>query len=215
MIDLATLAQLDALAESAARDEDVSVPSTIVKDYVRNAAASVPVQSALASGRYWREVPVGVLQVDDSILEGAIDLLYEHEDGTFAIVDYKTDRIGEHEVASRAESYRAQGEAYAQSVVAVTGTYRSQHRVRVRGVVRTRSPFALSRAPRVGTGAETGSPSRATIRGLGAHIRVDSQIAHTLKAVARAQGRTVSRQAGSPSRATIRGLGHTSALTVR
>jgi ATP-dependent exoDNAse (exonuclease V) beta subunit len=88
---------------------------------LRNAAASAPVQSALASGRYWREVPVGVLLVDDSILEGAIDLLYEHENGTFAIVDYKTDRVHEQEVASRAESYRAQGEAYARSVTLVTG----------------------------------------------------------------------------------------------
>ena len=120
VIDLATLAQLDALAESAARTK-ISGSVDEVKDYVRNAAASVPVRSALASGRYWREVPVGVLQVDDSILEGAIDLLYEHEDGTFAIVDYKTDRIGEQEVASRAESFRGQGEAYAESVTLVTG----------------------------------------------------------------------------------------------
>jgi ATP-dependent exoDNAse (exonuclease V) beta subunit len=121
VIDLATLAQLDALAESAARDEDVSGSVDEVRDCVRKAAASVPVQSALASGRYWREVPVGVLQVDDSIMEGAIDLLYEQDNGTFAIVDYKTDRIGEQEVASRAESYRAQGEAYAESVTLVTG----------------------------------------------------------------------------------------------
>jgi ATP-dependent exoDNAse (exonuclease V) beta subunit len=121
VIDLATLAHLDTLAESAARDEDVLRSVDDVKDYVRAAAASTPVQSALASGRYWREVPVGVLQDDDSILEGAIDLLYEREDGTFAIVDYKTDRVPEHEVASRAESYRAQGEAYARSVTLVTG----------------------------------------------------------------------------------------------
>ena len=39
VIDLATLAQLDALAESAARDEDVSGSVDEVKDYVRNAAA--------------------------------------------------------------------------------------------------------------------------------------------------------------------------------
>jgi len=41
VIDLATLAQLDALAESAARDEDVSGSVDAVKDYVR--ALSPPV----------------------------------------------------------------------------------------------------------------------------------------------------------------------------
>jgi ATP-dependent exoDNAse (exonuclease V) beta subunit len=65
---------------------------------------------------------IGLLQRDGAIMEGAIDLLYEHGDGTFAIVDYKTDRIREQEVASRAESYRGQGEAYAEGVTLVTGS---------------------------------------------------------------------------------------------
>jgi hypothetical protein len=53
VIDLATLAQLEALAEAAARDEDISDSIDQIKDYVRNAAASAPVKRALASGRYW------------------------------------------------------------------------------------------------------------------------------------------------------------------
>jgi ATP-dependent helicase/nuclease subunit A len=121
VIDLATLAELDPLAEAAAHDEDIVDSVDQVKAHVRNAARSAPVQDALASGRYWREVPVGCLQGDGTILEGAIDLMYAQQDGTLVIVDYKTDRVAEHELTSRAESYRAQGEAYARSVALVTG----------------------------------------------------------------------------------------------
>jgi ATP-dependent exoDNAse (exonuclease V) beta subunit len=37
------------------------------------------------------------------------------------IADYKTDRLDDDQVASRTESYRAQGEAYAETVRRVTG----------------------------------------------------------------------------------------------
>ena len=59
-------------------------------------------------------------RVDGSILEGAIDLLYEQPDGTLVVVDYKTDRVTDAELAIRAASYRAQGEAYATTVTMVT-----------------------------------------------------------------------------------------------
>jgi ATP-dependent helicase/nuclease subunit A len=48
-----------------------------------------------------------------SLLEGAIDLLYEDFDGPLVVVDYKTDRVSPAEVAALAEHYRTQGEAYA------------------------------------------------------------------------------------------------------
>jgi ATP-dependent helicase/nuclease subunit A len=121
VIDLTTLASLDVLVEGAARDENMSDATDQIAEYVRHAAASAAVQAALASGRYWRELPVGVVQDDGAILEGAIDLLYEQADGRLVIVDYKTDRILAHEVAVRTESYRAQGEAYAAAVTRVTG----------------------------------------------------------------------------------------------
>jgi ATP-dependent exoDNAse (exonuclease V) beta subunit len=56
-----------------------------------------------------------------AILDGAIDLLYEQPDGQLVIVDYKTDRVSEADFASRAESYRPQGTAYAQAVRSATG----------------------------------------------------------------------------------------------
>jgi ATP-dependent exoDNAse (exonuclease V) beta subunit len=121
IIDLATLENLDALAESAARDEGLpSNQITVITRYVHNAAASAPIQRALHSGRYWREVPVGTLSMDDTLLEGAIDFLYEYPDGSIGVVDYKTDHITESQLAARAETYRLQGEAYAEAVQTVT-----------------------------------------------------------------------------------------------
>ena len=47
-------------------------------------------------------------RVDGSILEGAIDLLYEQPDGTLVVVDYKTDRVTDAEVGdTRRELSRA------------------------------------------------------------------------------------------------------------
>jgi ATP-dependent exoDNAse (exonuclease V) beta subunit len=121
VIDLASLAELQSLAESAARDEQIPALVETVIQYVENAAASDPVGRAVSSGRYWREVPLGILQADGAILEGAIDLLYEHSDGSFGVVDYKTDQITESQVETRAEGYRLQAEAYARAVGQTTG----------------------------------------------------------------------------------------------
>jgi len=112
VIDLATLAELQALAAVAARDENIPDLEDTVAQYVRNAVNSTPVQEALASGRYWREVPLGVSRSEGSILEGAIDLLYVTARGALCIVDYKTDYVAATEPAARVAKYRAQGEAY-------------------------------------------------------------------------------------------------------
>jgi ATP-dependent helicase/nuclease subunit A len=121
VIDLATLENLEALATAAARDENIPEQVDTIAQYVRNAANSQPVQEALASGRYWREVPVGITWNNGEILEGAIDLLYATADGAFHVVDYKTDRITEPQMTTRSEEYRRQGEAYATAVERTTG----------------------------------------------------------------------------------------------
>jgi ATP-dependent exoDNAse (exonuclease V) beta subunit len=121
VIDLATLGQVDELCSAAARDEGVANQASLITRYVRDAAGSEPVQRALASGRYWREVPVGVTRDDGAIVEGVIDLLHEQPDGKLIVVDYKTDRVTEADFAARADSYRAQGAAYAAAVTQATG----------------------------------------------------------------------------------------------
>ena len=120
VIDLTTLADLDALATAAARDENIPDLVDTIAQYVRNAAASPPIQEALISGRYWREVPVGVTCTNGDILEGAVDLLYADAAGSLHVVDYKTDHITEAQIATRSDEYRSQGEAYAKTIERVT-----------------------------------------------------------------------------------------------
>ena len=74
-----------------------------ITQYVRNAVISAPVQEALTSGRYWREVPVCITWNDGEILEGAIDLLYADATGSLHVVDYKTDHISETQMTTRSE----------------------------------------------------------------------------------------------------------------
>ncbi len=86
----------------------------------RLASASEPLQHAVGSGRFWREVPVG-LDINGVLLEGALDLLYEVPDGSLSLVDYKTDYVAPREVQQRANRYALQGAAYALPVSGVTG----------------------------------------------------------------------------------------------
>ena len=73
----------------------------------------------VASGRLWREVPVGA-PVGETVLEGFIDLLFE-EDGQL-VVDYKTDSLEtEEEIAARSVHYRIQAGSYALALQEATG----------------------------------------------------------------------------------------------
>ena len=49
------------------------------------------------------------------ILQGVADCVLV-EDGQLVVVDFKTDRVGDGEIAARAESYRPQLEAYAHAL---------------------------------------------------------------------------------------------------
>jgi ATP-dependent exoDNAse (exonuclease V) beta subunit len=117
-VDLDHLSDLDELARASATEYQVDASS--VAAYARRAAVSAPVRAALASGRYWREAPVAV-SIGQTIIEGTIDLLYEHVDGTLGVVDYKTHRVSSVDARQPATHYELQGGAYALAVRAVTG----------------------------------------------------------------------------------------------
>jgi ATP-dependent helicase/nuclease subunit A len=117
-LDLASLANLEQLAGWAARQSGVDAHE--VARLARLAAGSDPLQRAVNSGQFWREVPVG-LDVDGVLLEGALDLLYALPDGSLSVVDYKTDHVAHQEVQQRANRYALQGAAYALAVSRVTG----------------------------------------------------------------------------------------------
>jgi len=78
-----------------------------------------------ATRRAWREVYVsGTLEMDGAsvILEGFIDLIYELEDGSLCIVDYKTDAVGKGQsLHAAAERHLLQMGAYAAAVRRSTG----------------------------------------------------------------------------------------------
>ncbi len=108
------------IVEAATRRFGVVEHADEVRRLVEAIQTSPIVQEAVASGRAWHEVPVGV-EADGVLLEGRIDLLFERSDGSLAIVDFKTDRIDPAHLATRAASYRLQGGAYALAVERITG----------------------------------------------------------------------------------------------
>ena len=61
-----------------------------------------------------REVPL-LLPWDGQVMEGVIDLVYEH-DGLLYLADYKTDRIAREDLTQGAERYRQQAHIYSRAV---------------------------------------------------------------------------------------------------
>jgi len=117
-IDLATQEGIENLARAQSAAEGISQRADEVARLAKRACESEPVRRAIASGRLWREVPIGAPS-GEVVLEGFIDLLFETPAG-YEIVDYKTDDIRASEMESRMDHYRVQGEAYAELVRAIT-----------------------------------------------------------------------------------------------
>lgn len=78
---------------------------------VKNAFSMKTLKEAIMS-RYFREVPFSI-GMDDTILEGSIDLLYK-KDQTFIAADYKTDKVAnDSEIKERMKHYKIQASVYA------------------------------------------------------------------------------------------------------
>ena len=118
-IDLTTQEGIENLARAQAAAEGISQRADEVARLAKRACDSEPVRRAIASGRLWREVPIGAPS-GNGVLEGFIDLLFETPQG-YEIVDYKTDDIRASEMETRMDHYRVQGEAYAELVRTITG----------------------------------------------------------------------------------------------
>lgn len=122
-IDLATGAGLAETAQSQALGENIPGRRQEIIALAQVALDSAAVRQAVASGRYWREVPVAAPLGNGGagIIEGFIDLLYETPEGGLVVVDYKTDAIDATETAETAQRYRWQGGAYALALQQATG----------------------------------------------------------------------------------------------
>jgi len=111
-IDLATGDHLRETAESQALAEGIANEAAHVARLAESARTSPSIVAAVATGRYWRELYVGV-PIGGMLVEGFIDLLYESPDG-LVVVDYKTDSVrDEAAIDATMERYRLQGAAYA------------------------------------------------------------------------------------------------------
>ena len=88
-VDLETGQGLEEIIRAQAAAEGMSPRWKEIADSAQRALESNIVRRAIASGRYYRGVFVSA-PVEDVLLEGFIDLLFE-DDAGLVIVDYKTD----------------------------------------------------------------------------------------------------------------------------
>ena len=110
-IDLATGAGIEETARAQAYAEGIPGRINDIIRLSKTAVQSDIVKRAVESGRYWREVPVGV-PIAGGSMQGFIDLLFEGPEG-LVIVDYKTDSVTAEGTAATAARYRPQAAGYA------------------------------------------------------------------------------------------------------
>ena len=113
-IDLDSGAGIEETARAQAEAEGIPGRADEVAGLARDAVGSGIARRAVASKRFWREVPVAA-PVGDGALEGFIDLLFEEEDG-LVVVDYKTDAVDAGHTAEAARGYELQAGAYALAI---------------------------------------------------------------------------------------------------
>jgi ATP-dependent exoDNAse (exonuclease V) beta subunit len=111
-VDLATGAGVGEAVAAQCVAEGVEDHADVVAALVQSALASDVVHRA-ATRQHWREMYVGTVQDDGTVLEGYVDLVYREDDGALVIVDYKTDAIPAGALAARVAHYGPQLKGYA------------------------------------------------------------------------------------------------------
>jgi ATP-dependent exoDNAse (exonuclease V) beta subunit len=111
---LRALADAHGRVLGASRDEIVAaerlVAGVLRHPLLRSAA------DADARGACYREAPVTRVLPSGTVMEGTVDLAFEHE-GAFVVVDFKTD----HNVDESLDAYRRQVQLYASAIAEATG----------------------------------------------------------------------------------------------
>ncbi len=118
-IDLASGSGIAERARAQAAAEGIPGREQDIVRLCQIAVESDIVKRAVASERFWREVPVA-LGTGGGSLHGFIDLLFE-EDGGLVVVDYKTDSVTGDEAPGAVQRYLLQGGAYAHAIQQLTG----------------------------------------------------------------------------------------------
>ncbi|HEX2038562.1 MAG TPA: UvrD-helicase domain-containing protein [Acidimicrobiales bacterium] len=118
-VDLVTGDGVDGAARAQAAAEGIPGRAPDVAHAVRTALRSQAAREAAAS-RSWREVYVAA-DIDGTVVEGFVDLLYEGDDG-LVVVDWKTDSVrSAADVDAAVVRYRPQAAAYALAVERALG----------------------------------------------------------------------------------------------
>lgn len=120
-VDLADGAGLESAVHAQGVAEGVGAHARVVTDLVRSALASDQVKRA-AFRPHWRECYLGTVRADGTVLEGIVDLLYREDDGSYVVVDYKTDAVPAAALEARTAYYTPQIQAYVDLVTTATGT---------------------------------------------------------------------------------------------
>ena len=111
--------QLDPIAAAQAEAEGISSDRSTVRALAKSALSSNTVQEA-ADTDHWKEIFVAT-SVENTVVEGYIDLLYRSPEG-LVVVDYKTDDVHyEPAFNAKVERYKIQVAAYALAVEQATG----------------------------------------------------------------------------------------------
>jgi ATP-dependent exoDNAse (exonuclease V) beta subunit len=112
--DVERAAALQGRLLGATADEVSAAVATVTRalahPLLRRAAA------AAGGGRCRRETPVGV-RIDDTLVEGVVDVAFVEDDAGWTVVDFKTDV----ELAGRLEEYRRQVGLYVEAIRRATG----------------------------------------------------------------------------------------------
>jgi len=116
--DFGDESSLDAALEAVLRGEALSETE---EGGLLRAEAKRMIASAKRAGAFaeiaavterMNEYPLAA-RIDDFVVEGVADSVHRLADGTFEVVDYKTDRVESREVAQKAEHYELQLACYA------------------------------------------------------------------------------------------------------
>ncbi len=120
LADFADRRGLGPLAAAQAALNGIPGRAEEVRAASERALDSVTLKRALGR-RMLREAPIAFLE-EGVLVEGQIDLVYEEEDGSLVVVDFKTDAVeGEAGARERGEKYRAQLALYAEAMARATG----------------------------------------------------------------------------------------------
>jgi hypothetical protein len=120
---------LEEIAEDVCLEGDITEHLDDVIAMCRACLQAQSVQSAIAAGRWWREVPFVLSRASapgdaqtGPLATGRVDLVY-HDGNELVVVDYKTDKDVTEETAEAhaLEHHSGQAEVYSQALASATG----------------------------------------------------------------------------------------------